>query len=340
VSEFRDLLAALVARRDLTATDAAGAIGAMMDGAWTPAQTGAFLTALAVKGETVEEVVGAARAMLARAVRVRHELPLVTDTCGTGGDGACTINVSTAAAFVVAGCGVAVAKHGNRAASSRCGSADVLEAAGIAIDEPPAAAARQLAREHFTFLFAPNYHPAAKAIAGIRRELGIRTVFNVLGPLANPAGATHQVIGVASEAHLEIVGRALQELGARAGTVVHAANGLDEVAGDVPTHLYEFGSFGTRRRTVDPAELGLNAPSSALAGGGPAENAAALRAILEGEASPRAEVVALNAALLLVVAERAGDLHEGLTLARASLADGAALAVFDRIRRPTRMEFA
>jgi len=340
VTEYRALLRALIAGQDLAAEAMAYAIGAMMDGAWTPVQSGAFLSALATKGETPGEVVGAAEAMRARSLHVEHELDLVVDTCGTGGDGAQTINVSTATGFVLAGCGLHVAKHGNRAASSACGSADVLEAAGIAIASPPEIARLQLEGERFAFLFAQQYHPAAKEIAPVRRELGVRTIFNVLGPLANPARATHQVIGVASRTHLELVGEALAALGGVAGAVVHARSGIDEIAGDVPTDVYQFGPTGVTRWTLDPASVGIAAPLSAIAGGLPAQNAAALAAILAGERSPRSDVVALNAALALVVAERAGDLAEGLALARASLYDGAARAVFDRLRQPSEVEFA
>jgi anthranilate phosphoribosyltransferase len=334
MNEYRTLLRSVIAGNDLSAEQMAYAVGQMMDAAWSPVQASAFLAALATKGESSVEVVGAAEAMRSRSLRVEHALDLVVDTCGTGGDGAQTINVSTAAAFVVAGCGLHVAKHGNRAASSACGSADVLEACGVALDAGPELARRQLERDRFTFLFAPIYHPAMREIAPVRRELGIRTVFNVLGPLANPARATHQVVGVATEAHLELVGPALAALGARAGAVVRAASGIDEVAGDVPTHIYAFGPSGTKRWVLDPVEVGVHAPPDALAGGAPPHNAAALRAILEGERSPRADVVALNAALVLLVAERANDLREGFALARSALASGAALAVFERSRAP------
>jgi anthranilate phosphoribosyltransferase len=336
--DFRSLLRAILAGQDLESEQMAYAVGSMMDASWTPVQAGAFLAALATKGETATEVYGAAEAMRARSLHVEHDLPLVVDTCGTGGDGAHTINVSTAAGFVLAGCGLHVAKHGNRAASSLCGSADVLEACGIAIDAGPEVARRQLEAEHFAFLFAPQYHPAAKEVGPVRREIGVRTIFNVIGPLANPARATHQVIGVATEAHLELVGRALESLGARAGAVVHAHSGIDEVAGDGPTNVFQFGGSGPRRWTLDPASVGVEAPPGALAGGSPAFNAAALLSILEGERSPRADVVALNAALVLVVAERAENLAEGLALSRSSLSSGAALHVFDRLRRPTEME--
>ncbi len=340
MNEYRSLLRALIARRDLEPPEMVYAIGAMMDGAWTPAQSAGFLTALACKGETAAEAVGAAQAMRARAVHVEHCLELVVDTCGTGGDGAQTINVSTIAGFVLAGCGLHVAKHGNRAASSACGSADVLEAAGVPIDASPKSACKHLEDDRFAFLFAQQYHPAAKEIAPTRRELGVRTIFNVLGPLCNPARATHQVIGVASRPHLQLVGEALASLGAAAGAVVHAENGIDEVTGDVPTHVYQFGPRGVRRWVIEPSLLGVHAPPGAIAGGSPAQNALALGSILAGERSPRADVIALNAALLLVVAERAGDLREGLELARASLRGGAARDVFDRLRRRTEREFA
>jgi anthranilate phosphoribosyltransferase len=339
-ADFRSLLRALIAGEDLDAEQMAYAIGAIMDAEWSPVQAGGFLAALATKGEAAAEVFGAAEAMRARCLHVEHDLELVVDTCGTGGDGAHTINVSTAAGFVLAGCGLHVAKHGNRAASSLCGSADVLEASGIAIDVGPETARRQLERDRFAFLFAPRYHPAAKEVAPVRRELGVRTIFNILGPLANPARATHQVIGVASEKHLDLVGAALQSLGSRAGAIVHARSGIDEIAGDAPTDVYQFGAGRARRWTLDPQSVGVEAPAGALAGGSPAHNAQALRSILEGEQTPRADVVALNAALVLVVTERASDLREGLALARSSLATGAALAAFDRLRYPTEMEYA
>ncbi|MFY9781392.1 MAG: anthranilate phosphoribosyltransferase [Candidatus Baltobacteraceae bacterium] len=340
MSEFRALLRPLVAGHDLADEQMAFAIGAIMDGEWSPIQAGAFLAALATKGETPVELVGAAEAMRARALHVEHELPLVADTCGTGGDGAGTINISTAAGFVLAGCGVSVAKHGNRAASSRCGSADVLEACGIRIDAPPELARIGLERDRFAFLFAQLYHPAMREVAPVRRELGVRTIFNLLGPLANPARATHQVIGVPAEAHLELVGEALARLGGKAGAVVHATSGIDEIAGDAPTHVYQFTQAGARRWLLDPSDFSISVPAEAIAGGDPPHNAAALRAILEGERSPRAEVVALNAALALVVTERAASLPEGLALARECLAGGAALAVFESVRRPSEVEFA
>jgi anthranilate phosphoribosyltransferase len=340
VSEFPALLRVLVAGNDLTAEQMAYAIGAMMDGDWTLVQAAGFLTALATKGETPAELVGAAEAMRARSLHVEHDLPLVVDTCGTGGDGSHTINVSTLVGFIVAACGAPVAKHGNRAASSRCGSADVLEAAGVAIEAPPETSRVRLEREGFAFLFAQQYHPTLRAVSPVRRDLRIRTIFNLLGPLANPARATHQVIGVADPAHLELIGDALQGLGAAAGAVIHAKNGIDEIAGDAPSEVFQFDGSSARRWLLDPSDFGVNVPLEALAGGDPAANAASLRSLLEGERSPRAEVVALNAALALIVARRAGSMREGLDLARASLSDGSALGVFESLRRPAELEFA
>jgi anthranilate phosphoribosyltransferase len=280
-------------------------------------------------------VMGAAAAMRERSLHVEHALPVVADVCGTGGDNAHTINVSTCVGFVVAAAGVPVAKHGNRAASSKCGSADVLEALGVRIDAPPEDARERLEHEGFAFLFAQRYHPAMKVVGPIRRELGVRTIFNLLGPLTNPARATHQVIGVASEAHLELVGEALRGLGARGGAVVHATNGIDEIAGDTPTHVYQFSQDGTRRYLIDPAEFDISTSLDAIAGGEAAQNGAALRAILSGERSPRSEVIALNAALAFVVAERAATLREGLDLARKTLAGGAALEALEAAKRPS-----
>jgi len=334
VKEFSSILRALVAHEELSEETMCEAVGAIMDGQWSSAQIGAFLAMLAAKGETPAEVVGAARAMRERSLRVEHALPLVADTCGTGGDGAGTLNVSTTVGLVLAGCGVPVAKHGGRASSSKCGSADVLEALGAAIDDDPLTARKRLERTKFAFLFAPRYHPGMKAAAPARRDLGVPTLFNLLGPLVNPAGATHQVVGVARESYLTLIGDALIELGVRAGAVVHAAGGIDEVAGEGITHVYQFNASGVRRWVLDPTEFDVRAPLSALAGGDPHANAVALRALLEGERSPRADVIALNAALALLVVERVESLREGLEEARVSMRQGAALAVLEALRRP------
>jgi anthranilate phosphoribosyltransferase len=306
-------------------------IGGIMDGEVTAVQAGAMLTAMAMRGENVAEVVGAARAMRERSLQVEHTLPVVADVCGTGGDGAETINISTIAAFVVAAAGVPMAKHGNRAASSSCGSADVLESSGVAIDVPPEQAAKMLERLNFAFLFAPRYHPAMRNVAPVRRELGVRTLFNILGPLTNPARATHQVVGVARDTHLELVGDALQALGSVAGAVIHGA-GVDEVVGEGPTVVYAFNQERAQRWVLDPAVYGVNVPLSEIKGGTGEACRSAFLAILEGERSGRADVVALNAGLALHVSGKSRDIAEGMELARETLRGGKAYALWKEVR--------
>jgi anthranilate phosphoribosyltransferase len=336
MSDFPALLRAVIAGQNLTADEAAQAVGGIMDETISPVRAAALLAALAAKGETSAEVVGAARAMRERSVRVEHGLPLVLDIVGTGGDGAHTINISTAAALVVAGCGVPVGKHGNRAASSKCGSADVLEALGVQLERDPDVSARLLREACITFLFAQRHHPAFRAVGPIRKELGVRTIFNVLGPLTNPAGANRQVVGVADERHLMLLAEALRDLGGDAAAVVHSASGLDEIAGDGPTHVVQFDASGMRRWTLDPADYGVHAPLEAIRGGDAAFNAEVLLAIIEGEKSPRADLVVLNAALALVVAGAAGDIAEGMATARAAIARGAARGALDALRERPR----
>ncbi len=331
--EFKRILRSVIAGENLSQQDAAGVIGAIMDETITPVRAAALLAALAAKGETVDEVVGAARAMRERGVHVEHDLPLVLDIVGTGGDGAHSINISTTAAFVVAGCGVPVAKHGNRAASSLCGSADVLETLGVELDRGPEAAARTLRTSGMAFLFAPRYHPAMRAVAPIRRELGVRTVFNVLGPLTNPASASRQVVGVARAEHVALVADALRALGVEAGAVVHGEDGLDEISGSAPTRVVSFDRNGTRAWTLDPARYGVHAPIAAIRGADAAFNAAALLAILDGERSPRADLVLLNAALALVVAGEAVDIDDGIARGRTSVETGRARASLEALRQ-------
>jgi anthranilate phosphoribosyltransferase len=250
------------------------------------------------------------------------------------------LNISTAAALVIAGAGVAVAKHGNRAASSACGSADVLEALGVKLERSPEASARLLRAANITFLFAQSHHPAMRAVGPIRRELGVRTIFNLLGPLTNPAGVSRQVVGVASRANVDLLAAALQGLGAEAGAVVHADSGLDEIAGDAPTQIAQFDRHGIRRWTLLPGDFGIRASREDLRGGDAATNARILIAILDGERSPRADVVCLNAALALVVAGEAVDIKDGLVRARASIDRGAARAALDALRAAHEMEYA
>jgi anthranilate phosphoribosyltransferase len=271
--------------------------------------------------------------MRERSLHVEHGLPMVVDVVGTGGDNANTINISTMTALTVAAAGVPVAKHGNRAASSACGSADVLEASGMAIDVDPQRASRMLHEAGFTFMFAPRYHPAMKNVAPVRRELGVRTIFNVLGPLTNPARATHQVVGVAREEHIELMGDVLRKLGVRAGAVVHASSGIDEVSGEGPTTVYTFDEGESRRWTLDPARFGVNAPMDSIRGGSVEICKDAFERILSGERSARTDVVALNAGLTLSACGRTRNLQEGLELARTLLHGGQVAAVFERAQR-------
>jgi anthranilate phosphoribosyltransferase len=332
VTAYVPLLRRAIAGDDLSEPEAAGLVGAAMDGSFSPVQVAGILVAIAGKGEAVAEIVGAARAMRERSLHVEHGLDTVLDIVGTGGDGANTINISTMAALCVAAAGIPVAKHGNRAASSTCGSADVLEAAGFPLDVAPERAAAMLRGAGFTFMFAPHYHPSMKNVAPIRRELGVRTIFNILGPLANPARATHLVVGVAREALLEPVGDVLRDLGVRRGAVVHATSGLDEVAGDVPTHVYSFGEDGTRRWMLDPATLGIDTPLAEIVASSVVGCTEAFFSILDGERSRRADVVALNAAVALHAAGFEARLEDALERARSVLASGAALDTFARAK--------
>jgi anthranilate phosphoribosyltransferase len=326
------LLRRLIAGEDLSQDEAAAFIGAVMDGEYTPAQGAGLLVALAVKGETRDEIAGAARAMRERSVKVEHGLPMVVDVVGTGGDNANTVNISTMAALVVAASGVPVAKHGNRAASSACGSADVLEAAGLPIDIAPETAAIMLREAGFTFMFAPRYHPAMRNVGPIRRELGVRTIFNVLGPLTNPARATHQLVGVARESLLDLVGEVLETLGVTAGAVVHGSNGVDEVAGDVPTRVCSFGPGGRRSWVLEPAPLGVAVPLAQVVGGSVDECRRVFFGVLGGERTPAAKVVALNAALVLYAIGTYNKLEDALERAEGILRSGDALRTFERAK--------
>jgi len=338
VSDYPALLRRLIAGEDLSAAEMAETVGGIMDETISSVRAAALLAALAAKGETVDEVVGAARAMRARSMRVEHGLPYVLDIVGTGGDGAHTINISTTAAFVVAGCGVPVAKHGNRAASSLCGSADVLEALGVRLNRSPQQTALALREDGIAFLFAQHHHPAMRAVAPVRRELGVRTVFNVLGPLTNPAGAQRQVVGVARAEHVELIADALRALGAQAAAVIHGEDGLDEISGEAPTTVVQFDRNGQRRWTLDPGRHGVHTPRAAIIGGDARTNAAALVAILEGERSARADLVVLNAALALVVAGEAIDIDDGMVRARTAIERGRARAALDALRRERETE--
>ncbi len=326
-------IAKLIQRQDLTADEAEEAMQIIMTGQATPAQIGGYLVALRMKGETVAEIVGSARAMRAQASRVRVALngePLV-DTAGTGGDGAHTFNISTAAAFVIAGAGRKVAKHGNRAASSKCGSADVLGALGVNLDLTPEQVGTCIAQVGIGFLFAPKFHPAMKHAIGPRRELGQRTIFNVLGPLTNPAGATHQLIGVYDPALTEPLAEVLGALGGKAAFVVHGYGGLDELTTGGPNRVSCLKDGRVSTFDLDTADLGLRpARAEDLCGGEPEENARVLRGILANEdKSPRRDVVLLNAAAALAL--DTGDLAYALAEADMSITSGAALQKLDAL---------
>jgi anthranilate phosphoribosyltransferase len=297
-----------------------------MAGEATPAQIGGFLVALRAKGETADEIAGCAEAMRAHVLAVRPRRDDLVDTAGTGGDGACTINISTAAALVAAAAGAAVAKHGNRAVSSACGSADVLEALGFTLELEPDRIARSIDELGFGFLFAPSHHPAMRYAAPVRKELATRTVFNVLGPLTNPAGARAQVVGVYSPELVRTIAEVLAALGARRAFVVHGAGGIDELSPVGPNLIAEVVDGAVRERTLDPeAELGLpRCDVAELRGGTPAENAAALREVFDGADGGRRSAILLNAAGAIAAAGHAGDLREGLELARETVDSGAA----------------
>ncbi len=320
---LKPTLARLAAGETLSADDSEAVFAQIMDGAATPAQIGALLTAMRLRGETPAELLGAVRAARARMACVAAP-PGAIDVCGTGGDGLGTLNVSTAAAFVVAACGVPVAKHGNRALSSRAGGADVLAALGVEI--PAADAAETLARLGLTFLFAPNHHPALRHAAGPRAELGFRTLFNLVGPLANPACVRHQLVGVFASAWLAPVARTLGALGAERAWIVHG-QGLDELtlAGETQVCAWQDGDI--THFTVTPEQAGLaRAPVSAIIGGDARHNAARLLALLEGETGAYHDTVVLNAAAALVVAGRAATLAQGAALSTEALRNGSALA--------------
>ena len=322
--------------RSLSEDEAAAVMRDIMSGEATPAQVGAFLVALRLKGETVDEIVGMARVMREHSLAV--DAPeAVVDTCGTGGDASGTFNVSTAAAFVVAGAGARVAKHGNRAMTSACGSADVLEALGAKIDLGPEQVARCLREVGIGFMFAQAFHPAMKHVAGPRREIGVRTVFNVLGPLTNPAGAAHQLLGVARAELAPLLAEALGRLGARHALVVHGHGGLDELSLSGPSTVHELRDGALREYTVSPEDVGLSpAPNEAVRGGSPEENAAALRGVLDGKAGPLRDITLLNAAAALVAADLAGDLKDGVALAARAIDSGAAREKLDAFVALTR----
>jgi anthranilate phosphoribosyltransferase len=315
----------------LAEAEAAASMRSIFEGEATPAQIGGFLMALRAKGETVDEIVGFARTMRDLSRPVHVDGPIV-DTCGTGGDRAGTINISTMAAIVAAGAGARVAKHGNRAASSRCGSADLLEALGVAIDLEPDDVAACIDEVGLGFCFAPLFHPAMRHAAVPRRELGVPTVFNFLGPLTNPAGARRQTVGVSDQTMAPKIAHALKQLGAERALVFRGHDGLDELTTTGPSTLWEIGA-DVRERAFAPDEAGVPIANLAdLAGAGPEENAKICESVLAGEKGPPREAVALNAGAALVVVGLASDIVEGVERARASIDSGAAGQTLERLR--------
>lgn len=328
---IREAIGKIVAGQSLAQAEAAGVMEEIMAGEATPAQLGAFISLLRLKGETVEEIAGLASTMRARAVPVATQRAVV-DTCGTGGDARDTFNISTAAAFVAAAAGVAVAKHGNRAMSSHCGSADVLEALGANVNLGAEQVADCLDQVGIAFMFAPLFHPAMRHAAGPRRELGIRTVFNILGPLTNPAGARAQVLGVPEAELAAKLAGALRRLGTHHALVVHGLDGVDEITITGPTLIYEVQDDSVRDYTVAPEEFGFpRAPIAAIRGGSAEENAGIVREVLAGrDHGPRRQVVLLNAAAALVAGGAAPDLHAGVRLADEAINRGQAAATLAR----------
>src|SRR4051812_44462044 len=329
---FTAILQKLTAREDLTTREAAHAMAEIMSGRATPAVIAAFLVALAMKGERPEEIVGLAETMRREAMAFDTDGRDVFDTCGTGGDRSGTFNISSAAAIVIAACGVPVAKHGNRSVSSRCGSADVLEALGGNVSASAGAAERCLADAGIAFLFAPTFHPSMRHAGPTRRELGLRTAFNLLGPLTNPARPTRQLVGVPRPELTQLLARSLQLLGSERAWVVHGADGMDEISPTGYTKVSECRAGRVRTFYVHPSDFGLRKVAlEALAGGDAAENASIVRRVLAGEPGPRRDAVLMNAAAGLFVAGRAASIRTGIAAAAAAIDGGAATATLSRL---------
>ncbi|KIL99379.1 Anthranilate phosphoribosyltransferase [Paramagnetospirillum magnetotacticum MS-1] len=328
---MKEILGRIAVGASLSETQAEEVFEIIMSGDATPAQIGGLLMGLRVRGETVEEITGAARIMRAKALKIEAP-PGAVDIVGTGGDEAGTYNISTAASFVVAACGVPVAKHGNRAVSSKSGASDVLTALGVNIDADFALVRETLWENKVGFLMAPRHHNAMRHVAGARGELGTRTIFNLLGPLSNPAGTTRQVVGVFAERWVEPLARVLGRLGAEHAWVVHGSDGLDELTTTGPTKVAEFKGGEVRLFTVTPEEVGLKRAAAAdLKGGDSATNAAALKGLLKGEQGAYRDIVVLNSAAALVVAGKVGSLSEGARAAEQAIDRGEAEAVLDRM---------
>ncbi|MCE5314691.1 MAG: anthranilate phosphoribosyltransferase [Armatimonadota bacterium] len=335
---IRDAIKKIVEGDNLTLEEAMLAMTEIMDGEATPAQVASFITAMRMKGETVDEITGFVKVMRDKAIKVKPKCSTLLDTCGTGGDKLDTFNISTTATFAIVGAGVTVAKHGNRAASSTCGSADVLEALGVKLDLNADQIATCIDQAGIGFMFAPMMHPAVKHAVGPRREIGIRNVFNMLGPMTNPADAKLQVIGVFSPDITETVAQVLKALGTERAMVFHGMIGLDEMSTLGETKISELKDGEVRTYTISPADVGLAAacPKDIAAGSGSVtENVQALLSVLEGEKSARRDIVLLNAAAALVVADKAADLREGIAVAAHSIDSGAAMSALEKFKAVT-----
>jgi anthranilate phosphoribosyltransferase len=323
---IKEAIAKVVRGENLEEAEMMGVMEGMMGGEATPAQIASFLTALRIKGETVDEITGAARMMRRKATRIDARSSVIVDTCGTGGDGRGTFNISTTVALVVAGAGLTVAKHGNRAVSSGCGSADVLEALGVNIEAKPEIVEECVQQIGLGFLFAPKLHGAMKYAVGPRKEIGIRTLFNMLGPLTNPAGATSQLIGVYAPELTEMFAGVLKNLGIRRAFVVHGSDGLDEATVTGETRVSELRQGGIHTYNISPFDyFGEVYSPEDLAGGSPATNAQITRDILMGGDGPKRKIVLLNSALAIVAGGKGGNIHEGIAVAEESIGSGAAL---------------
>jgi anthranilate phosphoribosyltransferase len=333
---FKENLNKIIQRKDLNETEMSQMITEIFSGNITNAQTGAFMAALATKGETFEELAGAAKAMRRKARRIHNASATIVDTCGTGGDSADTFNISTTTAFIVAGCGVTVAKHGNRSVSSQCGSADLLEALGVKIDTDPELVEEAVSEIGIGFLFAPIYHGALRYAAKARKEVGLRSIFNMLGPLTNPAAANCQLLGVFAAELTEMFANALKLLGAKRAFVVHGHDGMDEITVCAPTRISELKDGAIRTYDITPEQFSIKAANSEdLTGGDPELNAQITNKILKGEKGPARDVVLLNAAAALIASGKAEDFNQGIRLAENSIDEGAAVAKLEALIRFT-----
>ncbi len=333
---FRESLKKIIERKDLGEAEMSQMMSEIFSGNITDAQIGAFMAALATKGETFEELAGAASAMRKKARRIQTSAKTVVDTCGTGGDGASTFNISTTSAFVVAGCGVTVAKHGNRSVSSRCGSADLLEALGVKLDTAPEIVEEAIQEIGVGFLFAPLYHEAMKYAAKARKEIGLRSIFNMLGPLTNPASANYQILGVYAPKLTEMFASALRILGVKRAFVVHGHDGLDEISICAPTRISELNDGLIRTYDINPEEFfSKTADAGDLMGGTPSDNAEITKNLLNGEKGPKRDIILINASAALVAAGKASDLKEGIRLAEISIDSKAAKSKLEALIRFT-----